>query len=259
MAKFQLTERQKDLLRSIAPALEADDGNIKTEWGLVYGDNRIMGIMGLEGDIHNYWFKNAQISDFNVFAQQGLFIERPNSRYSLNAQAIIDAVRGNFGDSPMEIENGRNGEMIVNPIFGQPPANTQYQADVFMVMPFKEELSHVYEAHIKQVMSRLNLTIKRGDDFFTNHAIIGDIWGAINHSRLVIADCTGRNPNVFYELGIAHTIGKPAIMIAQNEADFPFDIRHFRFIHYQPTSEGLLRFETTLQDAIIKLLSLKVV
>jgi hypothetical protein len=256
MTQFRLTEKQKDLLRSIAPALEADDGSVETEWVLVFGDNRIMSIFGLQGDIHNYWFDNAKTSDFRVFTQHGLFIQETSSRYSLNAQGIIDAVKSNFGDSQMETGDRRNGEMMVNPIFGQPPANTQYHADVFMVMPFKEKFLPVYDPHIKQVLSRLNLTVKRGDDFFTNHAIISDIWGAINHCRLVIADCTGRNPNVFYELGIAHTVGKPAIMIAQDPADFPFDIKHFRFIRYQPTPEGLSKLETDLQDAITKLLSL---
>jgi hypothetical protein len=47
-------------------------------------------------------------------------------------------------------------------------------------------------------------------------------------SRVVICDCTGRNPNVFYEIGIAHTLGREVILITQNPEDIPFDLRHLR-------------------------------
>ena len=54
----------------------------------------------------------------------------------------------------------------------------------------------------------------------------------------MIADCTGRNPNVFYEIGIAHTLGRDVILITQNEADVPFDLRHLRYVQYLNNGEG---------------------
>ncbi|MDA8181605.1 MAG: hypothetical protein M0Z26_04560, partial [Acidithiobacillus sp.] len=54
-----------------------------------------------------------------------------------------------------------------------------------------------------------------------------------------ICDCSDRNPNVFYEVGIAHSLGKEAILIAQTEADIPFDLRHIRYLKYLNNKEGL--------------------
>jgi hypothetical protein len=72
----------------------------------------------------------------------------------------------------------------------------------------------------------------RADDFWEHQAVIQDIVNLIARSRIVICDCSGRNPNVFYEAGIAHTLGKEVILITQNENDIPFDLRHLRYIRY---------------------------
>jgi hypothetical protein len=60
----------------------------------------------------------------------------------------------------------------------------------------------------------------------------------VDRSRVVVCDCTGRNPNVFYETGIAHTLGREVILITQNEHDIPFDLRHLRHIRYLDNTEG---------------------
>ena len=62
--------------------------------------------------------------------------------------------------------------------------------------------------------------------------IIKDIWASIYRAKIIIADCTGKNPNVFYEIGVAHAIGKSVILITQNESDIPFDLRHLRYLIY---------------------------
>ena len=68
--------------------------------------------------------------------------------------------------------------------------------------------------------------------------IIQDVVSLIDKSRVVICDCTGRNANVFYEIGIAHTLGREVILITQNEADIPFDLRHLRYVKYLNNAEG---------------------
>ena len=68
--------------------------------------------------------------------------------------------------------------------------------------------------------------------------MIQDVVSLIDKSRVVICDCTGRNPNVFYEIGIAHTLGREVILITQAESDIPFDLRHLRFLKYLNNSEG---------------------
>ena len=83
---------------------------------------------------------------------------------------------------------------------------------------------------------------------------MSEIWNAICASQIVIADCTGRNPNVFYEIGVAHTVGKPVILLTQIVEDVPFDLRHIRFIKYELTRRGMQKFEedllATLRDEI---------
>lgn len=136
-------------------------------------------------------------------------------------------------------------------IWGRPSADKQFECDVFMVMPFKQELDSTYNS-IKKVSVNLNLTMKRGDDPYSKNDIMHDIWSLIYNCDLVIADCTGQNSNVFYELGIAHTLKKFTILLAQNIEDIPFDLRHRRFIIYD--SADLRELEHNLKSAIQKLL-----
>ena len=121
-------------------------------------------------------------------------------------------------------------------------------------MPFAPELKPIYDDHIVPVVNQLGRKASRGDDFFGTGAVMSEIWNAICASQIVIADCTGRNPNVFYEIGVAHTVGKPVILLTQIVEDVPFDLRHIRFIKYELTRRGMQKFEedllATLRDEI---------
>jgi hypothetical protein len=146
--------------------------------------------------------------------------------------------------------------VIVKPLFGAPDKLTA-QIDVFMLMPFTAALKPVWEDHIRSVVATMELTAKRADDFFTAHSVMADIWNAICSCRAIIADCTGRNPNVFYEIGVAHTIGKPVILTTQDPNDVPFDLRHLRYIEYEYTPPGMRRFEATLKETLAEVLRLR--
>lgn len=139
--------------------------------------------------------------------------------------------------------------VICNPAFGL-PAKPPVEAEVFVLMPFAREMRPVYEDHIKVVASGLGLSVARADDFFTADSIIRDIWNAINACRIIVADCTGRNPNVFYEIGVAHTLGKPVILIVQTIDDIPFDVRHLMTIVYDFKPRGMQEFEAALRSTI---------
>lgn len=157
-----------------------------------------------------------------------------------------------------EQDEARDGLVTVAPIFGEPNRASQFQADIFMVMPFRKRYDAVYSNIIQPLAADLNLTIKRGDDFTSvTGAIMQEVWAALNACRLVIADTSEDNPNVYYELGIAHTLGKPAILLTQAK-DFeqiPFDIRHLRFIVYEDSIPGAEKLEQDLRHAIVWLLN----
>ena len=146
-------------------------------------------------------------------------------------------------------------DLSENLVFGRPSENSQYKCNIFVIMPFDTVLVPLFEDHLKAVANGLGYSISRGDDFFSKGSIMADVWSAIVCSRLAIADCTGRNPNVFYELGIAHALNKAVIMITQNIDDIPHDIRHLRAIKYEYSPEGMKILEESLKSAIEKILS----
>ena len=115
-----------------------------------------------------------------------------------------------------------------------------------VMMPFDASFNAVYEG-IRQAAVNAGLGCRRADDIWENAAIIQDVVALVDRSRIVVCDCTKRNPNVFYEAGIAHTLGREVILITQSEHDIPFDLRHLRYIHYLNKAEGCAALTEALQ------------
>ena len=122
-------------------------------------------------------------------------------------------------------------------VFHIPKHETIKPTLVSVMMPFDSEFDAVYSS-IRSTTNDAGLECKRADDFWEEPAIIQDIISLIDRARIVICDCTGRNPNVFYEAGIAHTLGREVILITQNKHDIPFDLRHLRYVPYLNNAEG---------------------
>ena len=82
---------------------------------------------------------------------------------------------------------------------------------------------------------------------------------SICEARIVLADLTGFNPNVMYELGIAHTVGKDTLILYQNRNNegtrFPFDLAHIRRIEYENTMAGGQKLETDLKETLGNILN----
>jgi hypothetical protein len=154
------------------------------------------------------------------------------------------------------VETSRPSVLSVAPVFGLPDESRPVP-DVFVLMSFGAEFTPVYKDHITNAVGSLGLKVGRADDFFTAHSVMRDVWTAVYRSRVVIADCTSRNPNVFYEIGMAHTAGKPVILVTQSEADVPFDLRPLRYIKYEYTPPGMRQFETRLTQTIREVLRLE--
>lgn len=143
-------------------------------------------------------------------------------------------------------------------VFGLPSASSQFKGDIFMIMPFAESFTGIYTDVVRPLAGELGLSISRGDEFTSaNGVIMGEVWSALNNCKFVIAEITGGNDNVFYELGIAHTLNKPAILITQAPAaeNVPFDIRHLRYIRYENTVAGGAKLRDDLKASITRLLS----
>jgi len=103
---------------------------------------------------------------------------------------------------------------------------------VFVIMPFAEAFDDVYELGIKASVEALGWECQRSDEIIHNRDIMCQVCQGIRQARFIIADLTGRNANVFYELGMAHALEKDVILLAQDVGDVPFDLRPMNIIEY---------------------------
>lgn len=100
----------------------------------------------------------------------------------------------------------------------------------FLIMPFKSEFEWIKDDVIAAGLD-VGVEIDRADDIFSPGVILDQIFAAIDGAHVVVAVCTGRNANVFFELGFAWRHHDP-ILIAESTDDLPFDIQHFRAVMY---------------------------
>ena len=120
---------------------------------------------------------------------------------------------------------------------------------VAVMMPFSADFDSVYDV-IKDVCGKIECPALRIDEIYGPRKIINDVFSTIAQSRLVVCDLTGRNPNVLYETGLAHALGRDVILLTQSEQDVPFDLRQIRFIRYLPNNEGLKLLSNELEQSL---------
>lgn len=128
------------------------------------------------------------------------------------------------------------------------------RSNCFVLMPFAPAFDDVY-ASIRDACEspQLLLSCSRADDFYGAGHIMEDILTGILASDYLVADVTGKNPNVFYELGIAHCCKAPSkvIIISQTLEDVPFDLRHMRVVTYRNDPAGLRKLRLDLERALL--------
>jgi hypothetical protein len=119
----------------------------------------------------------------------------------------------------------------------------------FVIMPFATELDFVYET-IKTAVEKQGLICRRADERFVAKPLIDDIKELIAGADLIIVDFTGRNPNVYYEAGLADAWTKKWVVLAQSPADLTFDVRHIRTIFYSNSMGADVKLREDLARAI---------
>lgn len=106
----------------------------------------------------------------------------------------------------------------------------------FVMQPFITPLGDYFAAIYEPAIKKAGLSAMRADaEIFGTGKIIDQIWSGINSARVLVAELTTRNANVFYELGLAHALRKPVILVSSNRDDVPFDLGHVRVIYYDVT------------------------
>jgi hypothetical protein len=133
----------------------------------------------------------------------------------------------------------RPPDIEARPTVFRVPAEPQNNNLVSVMMPFNAGFNNIYAA-IEQAANAASMVCQRADNIWEEDEVIQDIFSLIYRSGIVVCDFTGQNPNVFYEAGIAHTLGRAVVPISQNEQHVPFDLRHHRYLHYLNNGEGLV-------------------
>jgi nucleoside 2-deoxyribosyltransferase len=110
--------------------------------------------------------------------------------------------------------------------------DTNPKAFVFVLMPFGEDFRDVYEVGIKTACKDAGAYCERVDEQIFVESILERVYNQIAKADLIVAEMTGRNPNVFYEVGYAHALNKQVVLLTQNSEDIPFDLKHYPHIIY---------------------------
>ncbi|WP_231184733.1 hypothetical protein [Haladaptatus sp. DYF46] len=120
--------------------------------------------------------------------------------------------------------------------------------DAFVILPFEDEFEQLYDEKIVPILESQGYSVNKADSIDSQRAIIEDIINGITNADLIIADLTGTNPNVFYELGIAHGLGVPTVLIAQDIDELPFDLAAYKTIEYSLLFNEIGEFEEELSS-----------
>ena len=124
--------------------------------------------------------------------------------------------------------------------------------DIFVIMPFSPDLDDVYYLGIREIAEKLNLSCKRVDEMESvgDIYILDEIYNSITNARIIIAEVTFSNPNVYYELGYAHALGKPVILLTKDMSSTPFDLKMYNHIVYKNITELRQKLERLLRIRI---------
>ncbi|MFJ2370899.1 hypothetical protein [Microbacterium sp. NPDC087665] len=137
-----------------------------------------------------------------------------------------------------------------------PSAAVQFPTDtpldsklVAVMMPFDPNFDVVYET-IALAVEDIGMECVRVDNIWEHDHVMGDVLSLLWRARIVVADLTGRNPNVFYETGLAHALPRRTILLTQNADDVPFDLRSIRYLHYGIGSKARKMLQEQLSDRL---------
>lgn len=108
----------------------------------------------------------------------------------------------------------------------------QFLDTCFVMMPFGSWMDRYYQEIYIPAIKDAGMEPMRADELFTTGSVIEQIWEQISRSKVLLADLTGKNANVFYELGLAHALSKPVVFTTSDLSDVPFDLRHLRVAVY---------------------------
>lgn len=108
----------------------------------------------------------------------------------------------------------------------------------FVLMPHNDECRGIYDLAIRPAMEANGLAVIKAEDIYKPGAILAQVWQEILTSEVIVADMSGKNSNVIYELGLCYGISRCPILLVRNPEELPFNLRSLRYIEYENTAKG---------------------
>lgn len=196
----------------------------------------------------NYTFRfvpNPGIAEFDLS-----FLQSIASRLAIDD---YEFVRTHWAVKDVDLHRvllGAAGAPDLAPRVFKFPTRTPVESDlVAVMMPFDKSFDATYTA-IKAAADDAGMRCHRADDIWINNHIMDDVISLIWRARVIVSDLSNKNANVFYETGIAHTLGRDVVQIARSIDDVPFDLRSIRSVTYFPNGEGLAELRKTITERI---------
>lgn len=161
----------------------------------------------------------------SVFAD--VFVKNLKFLRAFGSPSVADTTGRNDETSPIMVADGPTQRATV-----KDPRPREFLDTCFVMMPFGSWFDRYYQEIYVPAIKEAGFEPVRADELFSTGSVMEQIWEQIEKAKLLLADVSGKNPNVFYELGLAHADRKPVIFTASNVDDVPFDLRHLRVITY---------------------------
>lgn len=202
--------------------------------------------------------KRSRKRRYSSFSDERLYLERQinelNTKLVSNEARWADAFHLILTSQKTQASQTGSGTISTEKFlkrFGIDISDVQIQKNlVFVLTPFNADYEHTYNV-ISNACKEIRLVALRGDEEDVPKDVLQNIINYIVKARIVVANLDGRNPNVFYELGIAQALNKPTILLSYRNAPIPFDFNNQYLIFYKNDDELRMR----LSDACLKLLS----
>jgi hypothetical protein len=134
---------------------------------------------------------------------------------------------------------------------GESDIPASHQPFVFVLMPLKEQFFDLYDKAIKPALEQLGCSVLRIDEVFSVDSIMTTIYKNIAQADFIVAVVTERNPNVFYEIGYAHALGKNVILVSQTTNEVPFGFSGYEAIIYADADLPALKANVSQRASLI--------
>ena len=174
-----------------------------------------------------------------------------------NVKLSVDGIRvlEHVLNQPLDREQVGIWASGTSPVHFGPVRISAEALTAFVVMQFGSPFDELYGEVISPVCAEMGVDAYRADDIYRPGVIIQDIIQGLVEANVIIAEITPTNANVFYELGYAHALKKPVILLAERGTALPFDVSGYRVIFYDDAIRGKGNLEAELRRHLTNIFS----